>query len=288
MREAARRAGQSPSAWYIFSPAISPAPGGMTEPSSIRILVVDDEPEIRALLRKLFEREGFSVIEAATGTEMMAEVSSQPVSLVTLDLGLGGEDGLELARRVRARNNVPIVMITGKGDTIDRVVGLELGADDYIAKPFHLREVLARVRAVLRRYGQATGPETSTDPATAAPASPQSAGDQAAPARLAFADWVLDIPRRELACASTGSLRDLTTAEFNLLEVFIARPGRVLSRDNLMDLLKGHEWTPLDRTIDNLVARLRKKIEGEAVESPRLIKTVRGVGYVFTADIRRV
>ena len=260
----------------------------MTEPSSIRILVVDDEPEIRALLRKLFEREGFSVIEAATGTEMMAEVSSQPVSLVTLDLGLGGEDGLELARRVRARNNVPIVMITGKGDTIDRVVGLELGADDYIAKPFHLREVLARVRAVLRRYGQATGPETSTDPATAAPASPQTAGDPAAPARLAFADWVLDIPRRELACASTGSLRDLTTAEFNLLEVFIARPGRVLSRDNLMDLLKGHEWTPLDRTIDNLVARLRKKIEGEAVESPRLIKTVRGVGYVFTADIRRV
>lgn len=259
----------------------------MTVPSSIRILVVDDEPEIRALLRKLFEREGFSVIEAASGTEMMAEVSSQPVSLVTLDLGLGGEDGLELARRVRARNNVPIVMITGKGDTIDRVVGLELGADDYIAKPFHLREVLARVRAVLRRYGQATGPETAPDPTATVPANPTASADPA-PARFAFADWVLDIPRRELACATTGSLRDLTTGEFNLLQVFIARPGRVLSRDNLMDLLKGHEWTPLDRTIDNLVARLRKKIEGEAAESPRLIKTVRGVGYVFTADIRRV
>ncbi len=123
--------------------------------ASGHILVVDDEPEIRALLRKCFEREGFQVTEACNGAELRARIEQGPVSLITLDLTLGGDDGLELAREVRGRCNVPIVMITGKGDTIDRVVGLELGADDYIAKPFQLREVLARVRAVLRRYGAA-------------------------------------------------------------------------------------------------------------------------------------
>jgi two-component system, OmpR family, response regulator len=237
-----------------------------------QILVVDDEPEIRALLRKCFEREGFQVAEARDGAELRARLESRPASLITLDLTLGGEDGLVLAREIRARCNVPIIMITGKGDTIDRVVGLELGADDYITKPFQLREVVARVRAVLRRYNSAE----QAAPGTAA----------AEHERYAFGDMVLDLTCRELSTAGSGA-QELTTAEFNLLEIFVKRPNRVLSRDNIMDLLKGHEWSPVDRSIDALVGRLRKKVEPDA-DLPRLIKTVRGVGYVFTADVKRL
>jgi two-component system, OmpR family, response regulator len=240
-----------------------------SEKAPPHILIVDDEAEIRLLLRRLFEREGFAVSEAADGAGLFAALERGPVSLVTLDLRLGGEDGLELARRVRMKDNLPIVMISGKGDPIDKVVGLELGADDYISKPFHLREVLARVRAVLRRYE-----------AAAAPPERGQAGD-----KHRFAGWVLDIARRELR-AQGGALQELTTAEFNLLEIFLARPARVLTRDNLMDLLKGAEWSPVDRSIDNLVGRLRKKIEARP-DAPELIKTVRGVGYVFTGEIGR-
>ena len=238
----------------------------MTE-ANIQILVVDDEPKIRALLRKCFEREGYHVIEAKNGAELRSRIEQQPPTLITLDLTLGGEDGLELAREIRSRCNVPIIMITGKGDTIDRVVGLELGADDYITKPFSLREVLARVRAVLRRYG----------PPAAVVQSPS------AHERYAFEGMVLDVTQRELSVA--GSVQELTTAEFNLLEIFVKRPHRVLTRDNIMDLLKGHEWSPLDRSVDALIGRLRRKIEPRA-DHPRLIKTVRGIGYVFSVDVR--
>lgn len=237
--------------------------------SRAQILVVDDEPEIRALLRKCFEREGFAVQEAADGAGLRAAIARHQIDLVTLDLSLGGEDGLELAREIRSTRNVPIIMITGKGDTIDRVVGLELGADDYIAKPFQLREVLARVRAVLRRYG---------------------AGDQAGPPagnkheRYMFGELVLDLTSRELR-SNSGQRQNLTTAEFNLLELFVRCPQRVLSRDSIMDRLKGHDWSPLDRSIDALVGRLRKKVETEPCE-PSLIKTVRGVGYVFAGDVK--
>ncbi len=235
------------------------------------ILVVDDEPEVRLLLRRCFEREGYAVSEAHNGEELFRVLDQGLVSLITLDLGLGGEDGLELARRVRAKRNLPIVMISGKGDTIDRVVGLELGADDYITKPFHLREVLARVRAVLRRYD----------------ASPDNAAQSAEHRNgvVQFDHWLLDTARRELRTLE-GAARELTTAEFNLLDIFVKRPGRVLSRDNIMDLLKGAEWSPVDRTIDNLVARLRKKIEHDP-DAPHLIKTVRGVGYIFTGDVQK-
>ena len=236
-----------------------------------QILVVDDDAEIRALLRRCFERDGFSVTEARNGADMRARLDDPGLSLVTLDLTLGGEDGLELAREIRSRRNVPIIMITGKGDTIDRVVGLELGADDYITKPFQLREVLARVRAVLRRY--ATSGE--------APA-PQSPEDE----RYEFEGRTLDVGRRQVF-AVDGSPSELTTAEFNLLHIFVKRPKRVLSRDNIMDLLKGHEWSPLDRSIDALVGRLRKRIEADP-NAPKLIKTVRGVGYVFAADAKRL
>jgi DNA-binding response OmpR family regulator len=236
------------------------------------ILVVDDEPEVRLLLRRCFEREGYTVSEAHNGEHLFQMLDLRRVNLITLDLGLGGEDGLELARRVRAKCNLPIVMISGKGDTIDRVVGLELGADDYITKPFHLREVLARVRAVLRRY------EGTADNAA------RTALDVSADV-VRFAQWVLDTRRRELRTAS-GAEQELTTAEFNLLDIFVKQPGRVLSRDNIMDHLKGTDWSPVDRTIDNLVARLRKKIEQDP-DAPHLIKTVRGIGYVFTGDVKR-
>jgi DNA-binding response OmpR family regulator len=243
----------------------------MTARDGAQILVVDDDPEVRLLLRRCLEREAYVISEAANGDELFERLDRGGIDLITLDLALGGEDGLDLARRIRTKRNVPIIMISGKGDMIDRVVGLELGADDYIAKPFHLREVLARVRAVLRRYAVAEADN-------AAPASAEGAQDEC----CHFDGWTLDKARRNVR-RRDGSLCELTTAEFNLLEIFAQRPGRVLSRDNIMDLLKGIDWSPLDRTVDNLVARLRKKVEADP-NSPRLIKTVRGVGYVFTPD----
>jgi DNA-binding response OmpR family regulator len=250
----------------------------MTNSQPTKILVVDDDPEVRAVLRRLFELEGYTVAEAGDGRQMRAEIDAGQVGLVTLDLNLGGEDGLALAREVRSGQNVPIIMITGKDDPVDRVVGLELGADDYITKPFHLREVLARVRAVLRRYA---GSHDQHGP----PASPNCATESHGGA-LTFEGYVLRPDRRELT-GPDGAPVALTTAELNMLLMFAQRPARVLSRDNIMDLLKGQEWSPLDRSIDTLVARLRKKIEIDP-DHPRLIKTVRGIGYAFAAEVERV
>lgn len=244
----------------------------MAHATAGHVLIVDDEPEIRALLRTGLEQEGFKVLEAGSGAEAETHLAATPIDLVTLDLKLGGEDGLKVARDLRTKRNTPIVMITGKGDPIDRVVGLELGADDYIAKPFLMREVVARIRAVLRRY--------SPSAATEAPAASPNG------TRLAFDGWTIDLERRELL-APGGALCELTTGEFNLLSILVKRPGRVLSRDELMDLLKGHDWTPMDRSIDALVARLRKKIE-PGNEQPQLVKTVRGVGYVFAGQVKRL
>jgi DNA-binding response OmpR family regulator len=230
------------------------------------ILVVDDDVKVRTLLRRCFEGEGFIVSEAQDGTELRACLGRSPVSLITLDLNLGKENGLDLAREIRRERNIPIIMLTGKGDAIDRVVGLELGADDYLAKPFELRELLARVRAVLRRTSAAE---------------PAAAVEQI----YAFEGWRLDVKRRSLS-RENGKQQELTTSEFNLLEAFVKRPHHVLSRDDIMDILKGHDWSPLDRSIDNLIARLRKKIEQDP-ERPQLIKTVRGVGYTFAVDSKR-
>jgi two-component system, OmpR family, response regulator len=230
------------------------------------ILIVDDEPKVRTLLRRCFEGEGYTVSEAENGAGLRAELQRREVTLITLDLSLGKENGLDLARDIRREYSTPIIMLTGRGDTIDRVVGLEIGADDYLAKPFEMRELVARVRAVLRR--------------TASPEKPTEAGQS-----HCFGEWLFDINRRTLT-RETGASQDLTTSEFKLLEAFVKRPHRVLSRDDIMDLLKGQDWSPLDRSIDNLIARLRKKIEPDA-EHPTLIKTVRGAGYVFAADVKR-
>jgi two-component system, OmpR family, response regulator len=242
----------------------------MANPNSQHILVVDDDPAIRELLRDCLEPEGFRVSEAADSAAMRALLSAGHIDLVTLDLMLGGENGLNLARDIRSHHDIPIVMITGKGDTIDRVVGLELGADDYIAKPFHPREVVARIRAVLRRKGTADAGQPTLNPRSE---------------RLAFEDWTMDLGRREVMSKSKGALA-LTTAEFNLLEILARRPQRVHSRDAIMDLLKGHDWTPFDRSIDALVSRLRRKLEADP-ENPCLLKTVRGVGYIFACEVRQ-
>lgn len=243
----------------------------MTQRTSQHIAIVDDDEKIRRLLRRCFEPEGYRVSEAANGAELDAILARGKVDLITLDLGLAGDDGLSIARKIRSESDIPIIMVTGKGDPVDRIVGLEIGADDYIAKPFHVREVLARARSVLRRSHE-------SEPG---PGAGKKTGDGAV---LRFADWVLDIPRRELRSAS-GVPEELTTGEFELLRLLVANANRVMSRDTIMDSLKGHDWTPYDRSIDNQIARLRKKIEADP-NQPRLIKTVRGVGYSFTADVK--
>ena len=224
------------------------------------------------MLRRCFEGEGYGVSEAADGDELLQKISETKIDLITLDLTLPGQDGLSLARDIRSKSNIPIIMVTGKSDMIDRVVGLEVGADDYISKPFHLREVLARVRSVLRRSDAADDRQGSAETA------------QPCAATYRFGIWILDPGKRELRHAD-GTPHELTTAEFGLLEMFVTNPQKVLSRDRIMDLLRGREWSPLDRAIDTQVARLRKKIETNP-EEPNTIKTVRGVGYIFAQDVQ--
>ncbi|HRY05868.1 MAG TPA: response regulator [Hyphomicrobiaceae bacterium] len=239
----------------------------MIEDKNAHILIVDDDQKVRLLLRRCFEGEGFRVSEATRGADVVRAMSGNDIDLVTLDLTLPDMDGLSIARQIRERSALPIIMVTGKGDLIDRVIGLEVGADDYISKPFHLREVLARVRAVLRRTREGRGLSDAA----------KNGGEAA----IRFDRWVLDRGRRALHDVD-GSECALTTAEFRLLEIFIDHPNRILTRNQIMDLLNGHEWSPLDRSIDNLVARLRRKIEPTDA-TPNLIKTVRGLGYTFTA-----
>ena len=232
----------------------------------IRILVVDDEAAVCAILREAFEAEGFVVSEARDKAALFRSLEAESVDLITLDLALGHDDGLELARQIRALRNIPIVMITGRGAPFDRVVGLEHGADDYISKPFHIREVVLRIHSVLRRYHlEEIIPKPSAEQ------------------QHAFVVGVLDPAKREVRKVD-GTLLDLTESEFLLLEIFLRNPARVLSRDEILQMLRGRDWSPLDRTIDGHVARLRRKIEPPG-EAPTLIKSVRGVGYVFTGEV---
>ncbi len=238
------------------------------------ILVVDDDPRIRRMLKTYLEDEGFRVAEAEDGAAMRRHMRGQHFDLVLLDLVIPGDDGLSLMQEIRRGSDVPIIMITGKGDPIDRVVGLEAGADDYITKPFHLREVLARLRSVLRR-------------AAANHAKAKTTAEAEEPGQVfSFDGWQFDLTSRELR-SPDGSEVPLTSGEFDLLAVFVTHPNRPLNRDQLMDMARDRDWTPFDRSIDTQVGRLRKKIERDP-KRPALIKTVRGVGYVFAAKTARV
>ncbi len=232
-----------------------------------RILVVDDDAAIRSLLRLRFEQEGFEVAEACDSTSLNKALAETPVDLITLDIGLERESGFALMRTIRAKGPAPVIMISGKCDEIDRVLGLELGADDYVTKPFSLREVVARVHAVLRR----------------APTMPQVDEDKTGV--LVFEGGALDSVSRSFQSAS-GQPIPLTTTEFNLLAFFLQNPQRVLTRDTIMNALKGHDWAAFDRSVDAAIARLRKKCEPDPGE-PSYIKTVRGAGYIFAAKVRR-
>lgn len=231
------------------------------------ILVVDDDNRIRQMLSRYFEDEGYRVTTVADGASMREQVAIGKFDIVLLDLVLpGGENGLELAREIRARSDIPIMMLTGKDDVFDRIVGLELGADDYMAKPFHLREVLARVRTILRRRQPAEPEKPPVDREI-----------------MRFDGWQLNFGRRQLSDAE-GTIVEITTGEFDMLAVFVRHAGRVLSRETLMDLTRGRNLEAFDRTIDAQIVRLRKKLETDPAR-PQIIKSVRGVGYVFTAKI---
>lgn len=231
---------------------------------SEHILVVDDDARIRQMLIRYFEDEGYRVSSASDGRGMREALQRLAIDIILLDLVLpGGEDGLMLARDIRSRSDVPIIMLTGRDDVVDRIVGLEVGADDYIAKPFHLREVLARLRTVLRRR------QRQAEPATV------ESGEV-----IRFNGWRLDPERRQLL-TEAGEEIVLTTGEFDILVVLARHPGRVFSRETLMDLTRGRRHEAFDRTIDAQIARLRKKVE-QNPKLPALIKSVRGIGYVFT------
>lgn len=239
------------------------------------ILVVDDDHEIRDLLRRYLVTQGFRVAVAADGRDMRQVMADRTFDLVVLDLMLPGEDGLALCRWLRATSEVPVIMLTARGEDIDRIVGLEVGADDYMPKPFNPRELVARIKAVLRRTGPSGGGPGSNAPAEADPS-----GDG-----LTFAGWRLDPHSRELT-SPAGALVPLSAGEYGLLAAFVAHPQRVLSRDQLLDLARGRDAQPFDRSIDVQVSRLRRKIEEDS-QNPRLIKTVRGGGYLFTPAVGR-
>ena len=235
---------------------------------SLRILVVEDDAGVRRLLKTLFEDEGYKVSEARSGREALDALAREKIALVTLDLGLNGEDGLAVARKIRRAGDIPIIMLTAKASEIDRIVGLEIGADDYIVKPFNTRDALARVRAVLRRSQPAAAKDLRFHP------------------RFQFDDYEFDVAARTLQ-RRDGRQVDLTSREHALLEAFVRRPRRALSRDALLDLVGGDGAESLDRAIDTLVSRLRHKIEAVPAR-PKLIKTVRGAGYMFAAAVSAI
>ena len=242
--------------------------------SATHVAVVDDELEITLLLGNYLKSHGFRVSALHHGTALFDLMRLDPPALVLLDLQLGAEDGFAIARRLREHWRCGLVIVTGRGDAVDKVVGLEIGADDYVTKPFDLRELLARIKAVLRRLEPA--PSDAAAAVAAAPAAPRG--------RLHFAGWTLDTAARRLTDPH-GSEVLLTTGEFELLRSFAEHPGRVLSRDFLLETTRGREAGPFDRTIDVQVGRLRRKIEPDP-ERPQLIKSVRGAGYLLVPPVR--
>lgn len=237
--------------------------------ASPHILVVDDQRDIREPLARYLQKAGMRAGTAANAAEAREALKRSAVDLVVLDVMMPGEDGLSLCRSLRETAGIPVILLTAMADDADRIVGLEIGADDYVVKPFNPRELLARIKAVLRRAASLPRPR-----------------DFVATRRLAFDRWIFDVDRREVTGAD-GVAVPLSTAEFRLLAAFVQRPRMVLSRDQLLDLTSGRDAQAFDRSIDNQVSRLRRKLEADA-RNPSLIKTVWGGGYVFSADVTEV
>lgn len=238
-----------------------------SEAAKPHILIVDDDAEIRDLLSRFLSKHDFRVTTARDGREMRQALQDWAFDLVVLDLMMPGEDGLTLCKQIRTESSIPIIMLTAMGEEVDRIIGLEVGADDYMAKPFNPRELAARIKAVLRRVG---GLGTNDSPETRTQ-------------KLAFAAFELDPTTRTLQ-RETADI-PLTAGEYDLLIAFVDHPRRVLNRDQLLDMARGRAAIPFDRSIDVQVGRLRRKIE-EDPKNPALIKTVRGGGYMFTAEVR--
>ena len=235
--------------------------------SDTTVLVCDDERDVREMLQEYLQRRGFNVVVSANAEELRETVASQEVDLIILDIKMPGEDGLTALRSLRADNPVPVVMLTAAGDVVDRILGLEMGADDYLGKPVDLRELEARIKAVLRRKPSAE------------PAPPERA---AAPDTARFGALTLDLVAAKLL-AEDGTEVPLTAMEFSLLKVFAANKGRVLNRDQILEHAHDRSWDPFDRSIDIRISRIRRKIEPNP-QKPSIIKTVRGIGYIYDPD----
>ncbi|MFZ6815093.1 response regulator [Undibacterium sp. Rencai35W] len=234
--------------------------------TSSKILIVDDDRDIRSLLADYLDGHGYSTMMAADGNAMWATLDSNQIDLVVLDLNLPGDDGLTLCRNLRAKSSMPVIMLTARSEPLDRILGLEMGADDYLPKPFEPRELLARIRSVLRRTQSATL---------------GSNGEQIQ--RLKFADWTLDLTARHLISPDDMVIA-LSGAEFRMLTIFLDHPNRILNRDQLLNMTHGRDADPFDRSIDIQISRLRQKLREDA-RSPQIIKTVRNGGYVLSVTV---
>lgn len=230
------------------------------------ILIVDDDPDIRMLLAEYLESNSCCTMTAANGEGMWQMLDKQAVDLIVLDLNLPGKDGLTLCRELRVKSDIPVIMLTARDATLDRIVGLEMGADDYLGKPFEPRELLSRIRTVLRRTQ-----------------SPRERED-VEPEKLHFAGWTLDLTARHLVNPQ-GIIVSLSGAEFRLLKIFATHPNHVLNRDQILNMTQGRDADPFDRSIDLQVSRLRQKL-GEDARTPQIIKTVRNEGYVLAAQVK--
>lgn len=230
------------------------------------ILVVDDDTEIRCLLGDYLRKNGYQVTEAGDGKAMSAILDKSTINLVVLDLMLPGDDGLVLCRNLRARSDIPVIILTARGDETDRIVGLEMGADDYLAKPFNPRELLARIKSVLRRTQVRSEKHLAEDNRY-----------------ISFGEWTLDTVSRHLV-AKDGLVVNLSGSEYRVLTIFLQHPNRVLQRDLLLDLTQGRETESFDRSIDILISRLRQRL-GDDAKEPKIIKTVRGEGYVMAVPV---